>query len=312
MKLNGATGGAVWFSRYGDAADQSLSGVALDSLGSVLVTGAFMGTIDFGDGPLTSAGNTDIVVAKMDPNGAHVWSKRFGDPFIQLGASIAPDADRNVVVTGSMQGTVDFGGGPKTSAGGYDIFVVKLDSQGNHLWDKVFGDPSAQYGFALAVDGKKNVIVAGSAQGTVDFGGGPKTSAGSDDAAVVKLDPSGAHLWSGLYGDLQSQYAYGVAADAAGNVVLVGGFNGTIQFGTNPMLTSHGSADVFVAKLGPNAGYAWSKGFGSSGYDTATAVASDATGAELIVGTFNNTVDFGGTLLSSLGSGNLFVAKLAP
>jgi hypothetical protein len=82
--------------------------------------------VDFGGGPLTSDGN-DIFVAKYkEVEGSHLWSARFGGANSDLGNSVAVDANRNVVVTGSFRDTVDFGGGPLTSVGGSDIFLVKL------------------------------------------------------------------------------------------------------------------------------------------------------------------------------------------
>ena len=82
--------------------------------------------MDFGGGPLTSAGGIDIFLAKFDPAGNHLWSKRFGDGFSQIGYSVTVDGADNVLFTGAFSGSVDFGGGPLTSAGGIDIFLAKF------------------------------------------------------------------------------------------------------------------------------------------------------------------------------------------
>ncbi len=129
----------------------------------------------------------------------HLWSQRFGDTGFDSGYAIAVDGARNVLVTGWFQGTVDFGGGPLTNAGGFDsfdIFVAKYDAAGAHLWSQSFGDTDSDRGSAIAVDADDNVLVTGRFQGTVDFGGGPLTSAGSTDIFVTKFDAAGAHLFS--------------------------------------------------------------------------------------------------------------------
>jgi hypothetical protein len=157
--------------------------------GNVLVTGQFQGTVDFGGGPLTSVG-IDIFVAKYaGPDGAHLWSRRFANTAADAGFSVVVDPSGNVMVTGQFNGMVDFGGGPLTSAG-YDIFVAKCaGTDGAHIWSRRFGGTAADVGTSIVVDPGGNVLVTGSYQDTVDFGGGPLTSAGFNDILLLKLRP---------------------------------------------------------------------------------------------------------------------------
>ena len=94
-------------------------GVAVDAVGNVSVIGWFDGTVDFGGGPLTSAGGSDIFLAHYDPTGTHLWSYRFGDTSDEGGSSVSVDAAGNVLVTGHFRGTVDFGGGPLPTRPGF-------------------------------------------------------------------------------------------------------------------------------------------------------------------------------------------------
>ena len=90
-----------WALRFGDAADQYVTSIAADGAGDVIVTGYFAGTMSFGGSPLVSAGTFDVFVAKLDPSGNHLWSKRFGDAGGQDGAGVAVDGKGDVLVTGS-------------------------------------------------------------------------------------------------------------------------------------------------------------------------------------------------------------------
>jgi hypothetical protein len=101
-------------------------GVIADISGNVVATGIFDGQIDFGGGPMLSAGNGDMFLAKLDTHGGHLWSKRFGDPTTQVGWSLARDYVGNTLATGDFQGAIDFGANPLVSEGGFDIFVAKL------------------------------------------------------------------------------------------------------------------------------------------------------------------------------------------
>ena len=184
-----ATGNHLWSKRFGGTSFDFGTSVAVDSAGNVLVTGEFNGTADFGGGGLTSAGNTDIFVAKYDAAGNHLWSKRFGGTNYDYGYSVAVDSAGKVLVTGYFSGTADFGGGGLTSAGQFDIFVAKYDAAANHLWSKRFGEAGSDAGNSVAVDSGGNVLVTGSFEDTVDFGGGGLTSAGFADIFVAKFSP---------------------------------------------------------------------------------------------------------------------------
>lgn len=187
-----STGAEAWSQRFGDATGDKYGGsIAVALTGEVAVAGPFFGTIDLGGpngiGKKTSAGNADIFVALFSSGGAPIWSKSFGDAQLQVAHRIAIDANKNVFATGWMFGTMNFGGGLLTSAGAEDVYVVKLDSTGNHVWSKNYGDSATQLGQAIALSPSGQAVVAGWTKGTINFGLGPLVSAGSYDAFVAKL-----------------------------------------------------------------------------------------------------------------------------
>lgn len=245
------TGGThVWSKRFGDSSPAQWGlDVDVASSGNFFLTGSFEGSVDFGGGLLTSAGQGDIFVAEFDATGTHLWSKRFGDIGEDRAYSIAVNDAGSAVLAGSFNGSVNFGGGPLTSAGAGDIFVAKFDGAGNHLWSQRFGDAGNNAGFdySIAVDGVGNVALTGWLYGTVDFGGGPLTSAGNYDIFVAKFDANGTHLWSQRFGDALDQQTYGLGVRDE-NVLLTGRFSLAVDFGGGP-LTSAGDYDIFVVNL---------------------------------------------------------------
>ncbi len=129
-------------------------------------------------------------MVKLDSSdGTAVWAKAFGDAGYQADEGLATDAEGNVIVTGCLESTMDFGKGPLVSSGGEDLFVAKLDPSGEALWSMRAGDGADQRGMRVATDPDGNVIVVGSFSGTLDFGGGHQLSAapGEQDVFVVKL-----------------------------------------------------------------------------------------------------------------------------
>lgn len=311
-KVTACKGAVEWAKGFGDAGYQEGYSVAVDGAGNVFVTGVLGGTVDFGGGPLASAGGGDVFIVKLDESGSHLWSKRFGDSDSQIGMSVAVDASGNVLLAGTFAGTVDFGGGPLTSAGGGSIFVTKLDANGSHLWSKGFGEGIVTTDqSAVAVDTSGNVVLAGTFRGAVDFGGGPLVSAGDRDIYAAKLDASGGYLWGKRFGDANIQGATGLAGDSSGNVVVTGWYTGSVDFGGGPLPGAVGN-EVFVAKLDASGAHVWSKGFGGASADNAVGqgIAVDGAGNVLLAGWFSGSVDFGGGSLTGVATENVFVAKL--
>jgi hypothetical protein len=303
-----AAGVRQWSLRFGSTSNDFGNSVAVDALGSVRVTGSFSGTVNFNGGNLVSAGGSDIFVAKYNTGGSHQWSQRFGSTGGDFGFSVAVDASENVFVTGTFQGTVNFGGGNLVSAGVGDIFVAKYNVGGTHQWSQRFGSASTDFGNSVAVDASGHAFVTGYFNETVDFGGGDRVSAGGADIFVAKYDAGGVHQWSQRFGSASTDFGNSVAVDASGNVFVTGFFNNTVDFGGGN-LASAGVADIVVAKYDAGGTPQWSQRFGSTGDDRGYSVAMDASGDVLVTGYFSGTVNFGGGSLVSAGSSDIFVAK---
>jgi hypothetical protein len=155
----------------------------------VVVGGYSQETVDFGGGPLVSAGSFDIYIAKLDAAGSHLWSYRYGDAAAQLGLGVAVDGSGNAAITGRLKGTADFGLGPLTSAGGDDVFVAKLDPLGSALWSQRYGELLGQNGRDVAFDAAGYLLITGWMSGSADFGSGPLLSAGGTDVLLARLAP---------------------------------------------------------------------------------------------------------------------------
>jgi hypothetical protein len=154
-------GSCRWSKRYAGSQEQHPTALAVDTAGAAIITGFYRGSLDFGGGPLVSSGISDVFIAKIDAAGKPVWSRRAGGTGDDRAVAVATDAAGNVVLAGFFSDTIDFGGGPLVSAGSSDIFVVKLDAAGNHLWSKRFGDSAQQEAHAVAIDAAGNVVLGG-------------------------------------------------------------------------------------------------------------------------------------------------------
>jgi hypothetical protein len=186
--------GAHVFSRaWGDPGAQGMRAVAVDSAGNVIVAGFFTGSVDFGGGPLQSAGAADFVLVGLGPDGAHRYSVRFGDASAQcdqnlecrIALAVTP-ADE-VLLAGHLRGTIDFGGDPLAAVDVEDVFVARFDADGNHLASARYGESGVQAALSVASDPFGRAVIGGILLGTADIGGTLLDGAGGPDALVARL-----------------------------------------------------------------------------------------------------------------------------
>jgi hypothetical protein len=256
VKLD-AMGKYQWAKMFGGPGGINPFSVSVDSKNNIVLSGYFEQSVSFGGPALTSQGGDDIFVVKLDPAGNYLWGKSFGDAQNQEGAYSVVDAMDNILLAGDFPGTINLGGQTLTSAGSTDLFAAKLDSSGNHIWSKRFGDASPQVSTGISLDPKGQPVLTGTFAGTVDFGGSTFTSSGGpvmgSDIFLAKFDTAGNHIWSRTFGSAAGQSTTNIALDKTGAAWLAGYFNGTLNFGTSAAtaLTNPGmtGTDIFLAKL---------------------------------------------------------------
>ncbi|WP_437876712.1 outer membrane protein assembly factor BamB family protein [Sorangium sp. So ce513] len=308
------SGALLWIKRISSPNADSVKGVAVDSKNNIVIAGMFSNTATLLDPGRTmrGGGGEDIFVVKIDPEGNHVWNSHFGDSSPQVALDVAVTPDDDVVVAGRLAGTVRFGA-DVYAANGHDAFVAKLDgATGDPRWSKGFGDTMDQEFTSVAVGHDGTIVVAGSTKGVIRFDGLPLPFGGESDAVVAAFNADGIHLWSHTYGDAEHQRALGVAVDQAGNAIVVGEFESTIDF-EQSRHTSRGGIDAFMAKLAPADGHTvWAKSFGDVGEQRATAVAVDPLGNIALTGNFSGRIDLEGATLTSFTGQDALIVKLHP
>ncbi|MRG90460.1 SBBP repeat-containing protein [Polyangium spumosum] len=306
----------VWVKTLGNTVTQQGMDIAVDAAGAAYVTGQFSGNITFGGQQLMGVDGLDAILLKYSTTGGELWAKTFGGQGTQFGYEVSASGSNQVTFVGAFQNSVNFGGGTLTSAGDYDVAVVRLDSFGTHQWSKSYGDASNQRAFAVAVDNQGAVVFTGEFAGAMTIGGFALTSADGTanvDGYIAKLDAMGNPVWAKSFGNMSAQRGQGVAVDVFGNIVVTGEFFGQVNFGGGPAVSA-GGRDVFVAKLDPSGGPLWLRRYGSGmlTHQSGESVAIDPMTNTWVTGTFENIIDFGGGPFTSAGGTDMFLAKLAP
>lgn len=301
-------GNVLWRTRFGDMGTQTVSAAAIDAAGDLVTAGVFSGMVDFGLGTLTSAGNYDIFLAKLDADGNALWAARFGDASSSHVPGLAVGVD-GIYIGGYFGGSVDFGGGALTSGGSNDAFIAAFDADGAHRWSKRFGNALSQRALALAAQTSGEIVVAGEFAGQMDLGLGTLTNAGGGDAFLASFDSAGNLLWNKVFGDETAQSASVLATDPLSQAIFVGGtFAGTMDFGGGG-LTAEDDQDAFIAMFTSNGMYLWSARLGGTGAQTLTKLVRMLDGTLVAGGTFDEQLVAGTCTLTSAGGTDGFVVS---
>jgi hypothetical protein len=297
-------GNTIWSWRVGQSNSDRALDVDTDLVGNVIAGGHVAPT------------GTDInaMVVKYDPDGTQKFLKIFGvgDNKVQIVDAIAVDLQKNTIVAGEFDTSIDLGGGPLLATGGRTIFLAKLGQLGEHIWSKRFttATTSAFFLTSLEVRADGHSVLYGMVDGSIDFGSGiVLTSAGLRDVFLAEFDANGNIVWADNYGDATEQVAGMLGLNESGQIAITGYHYGVVNFG-GAALTATGPPDAFVAVLAPDGAHAWSNTFGATGIQWGLDVTwADNQDVVLMVRGVG-TVDFGGGPVAASGGGsNVFLAR---
>ncbi len=313
IKLD-SSGNLVWARSIGGVKADEGRGVDVDDSGNVLLTGWFSDTADFDPGggtlELTSAGETDIFVLKLDASSDLIWARRMGGAGADAGQDVALDAEDNVHTVGSFSGVAIFDPDPNTdpadafrltSIGGTDLFVSKLDADGVFVWARSQGSSGNDAGKSIAIDPAGNVY---------------STGVVGSDIFVAKQDSENTLLWARNFGGSATDVGEGIGVDSFGNVYVTGTFRLNANFGTSSsvILESAGGTDLFVLRLDEAGGFGLVRQMGGSTDDGVGNLALDGDNNVYTTGFFRNTATFdvgsGVVALNSAGAADAFLSKL--
>ncbi|MBI5533200.1 MAG: hypothetical protein HY898_10815 [Deltaproteobacteria bacterium] len=234
-----------------------------------------------------------------------------GYPNVPTSVAITPTG--SVIVTGISRPQLYFMGEPGTicaTGGGSDGTTMFFDSSGTFTACTSVASTGDDAMNDLALDSTGYVDVVGSIGGETYIDGLKQTFHGDLDVFVAQLDLAGYLTWSKTFGYQGVQEAFGVATDAQNNMVIAGGFEGTIISGGDA-LNAVGSRSAFVFKLDREGSWQWGRSYGG-GYAIAQSVGVSPDGHVFVVGQFDGPLDLGTSHYVSQGNLDMFVLALDP
>lgn len=318
-----ADGTYAWTKTWGGTGSESLYNIAFDSSDNIYLATEFGSTIDLnpnsGIDSYTSAGSVDIALIKLTSDGEYVYSKVMGSTsHDRLHTVQYSTSDGFIYIAGKFTGNVDFDPSgsidTKNSAGNYDAYLTKFNTDGTYVWTKTWGDTDRDTVNDIALDSSGNIYLAGVFRNTVNFdttgGTDNKTSAGLDDAFLTRYNADGTYGWTKTWGSTANDFSFNIRVSPSNDVYIVGSYQLTVDFdpsGVTNNLTSAGSEDSYVSKFESDGTYDLTYAWGGSLMDEVNAITFDSAGNYYIGGFFNGSIDMDPTSgTSTIASNGLY------
>lgn len=259
----------TWLTFWGGTEYDAILALKVDSQGNIIVAGI---SVNSWGNPLnghTGDGGSDVFVAKISTWGQMVWLTFLGGQGDDSCAALELDQAGNIFLAGASPGNW---GNPLAASSGQDVYVVKLTSDGQKVWNTFLGSADEDLAADLALDGSGNLIVVGASDSS--WGNPLMAAAGFKDGFVAKLNADGNLVWNTFFGSISDDFCTAVAVDDQERIFVGGQSQG--NWG-NPIAPNSGS-DGFVASLDSSGSLIWHTFFQYTGFEEVWDIACDQDG----------------------------------
>jgi hypothetical protein len=245
----------------------------------------------------------DIWVVMLDANGNWLWGKQIGGSLMDFSDWVQETPDGNFLITGETHSNDGDFPDHHGSTDYSDLFVIKMDPNGNILWKKIMGGDKDDLGEVIALTPDGGFVVVGN---SASNNGDVTNPHGGYDAWLIKCDANGNIQWQKTYGGSEADYGHYVIT------TLDGGYALACESGSNDddLTSNKGGTDHWFLKLDSDGDIEWQVSFGGSGDDAANAVIQATSGGFIVGGTVHSDDGDPETHHGSAEKGDTWVYKL--
>lgn len=227
----------------------------IDSAGNIYITGRFNTDSYFPGDTLWGNGNTDLFLAKYNPQGDLLWVNGYGGPRNDESWGVSVDGAANVYIGGFFQDSCLFDTTWVYGVGGKDAFVAKHDSSGNLLWVRTFAGAGDDEVLSIKSTPEGHVYFGGNFQDSLFFGTDTVTAISFFDIFFARMDSSGTVNWAEMAGGSSFDGLEDIQIGPDEDVYMCGFFFANLTFEDTITLTGAGGYDAWMARIDSSGNY---------------------------------------------------------
>jgi len=305
----GPNGNQLWDASFGGTSSELLWSIDETQDGGFILAGSSASGAN-GNKTTPRLGNTggsDVWIVRVDSNGNKLWDKSFGGTNFDEAHRVLQLADGGYLVGCDSDSGIS---GNKTNAsfGGSDYWLIRLDTDGNKLWEKVYGGNSTEYLYDVQQTSDGGFILAGSS--TSGISGNKTTVAlGGQDFWIVRVDTNGVILWQKSFGGSNHEEPYQVCQTSDGGFII-GGYSYSGVSG-NKTSGNYGVGDYWVVRLDRDGNKLWDNSYGGTAFEGITGISQTSDGGYVFAGYSSSGIS-GNKTLASFGGDDAWIVKVGP
>ena len=290
----------------GNASIEHLS-VVTDPSGNVYTLSEYKLTVDAdassGLTSFTSMGDYDVMIIKTSTQGNFLWAKSIGGTGIDRGDEIHVDNYGNIIISGNFTGTADLNPNAAvtnyTAEGNSDVFLIKLDANGNWLWTQTYGGTGKDEIKSFKLNALNEIYMTGNFEGLMDIDPSANVvslnSSVGQDIFIARLNAYGELNWAKQIGNSDAVYVNDIELNSSDAIHLAGGFKNVLDFDPNAtvsILAATDGLDGFVCQLDNNGNFQWAKQWDNANYQHQIHdIAIDQNEQVIVMANFAATID---------------------
>ena len=291
--------------------------IVTDSEGNIYVAGEFAESILFDGKKLISNGDKDVFLVKLNPLGKVLWMTNFGGTKGDWCGGICLDENSNIFLTGTFRGKITLGDSIFNSNSWYDIFLTKINTNGQSVWSKAFIGDGGNSTNAITRDNDGHLYITGYYQEKLNFENyqlqGPTARS---DLFVLKLNSDGKVIWAKSTKSNANNYGNSIVSDDDGHLYLTGFMWDSVYFDSHLLISTNslGLAQAYITKMDASSGdFIWAIGGGGDGWSEGTSIAFDNNGDVVLSGWYRNDLYFDNDSVTNGGNNDgpddIFIGK---
>ncbi len=275
----------VWDKTIGGSGDDFASSIIATSDGGFIIAGTSLSPAS-GDKSENRIGGMDYWVIKLNANGQKIWDKTIGGDYIDILSSLCNTPDGGVVIAGWTSSSA-YGDKSENSKGWYDYWIVKLNANGQKVWDRTIGGSESDYPTSVIATADGGFVIAGYSNSPAS-GDKSENSKGDSDYWIVKLNANGQKIWDKTIGGSGLDKTPSVVASSDGGFIIAGTTLSPVSGDKSE--NNKGEEDYWIVKLNANGQKIWDKTIGGSGQDISESIIATSDGGFVIAGSSKSPI----------------------